>query len=270
MGGESDGSEPASPSHYQAWLFGPFRVRRNGVEIDDTVWSRKSARTLLKWFLLNTRHSFSAAELCEVLWPGARESDSINKLHVALHSLRHILEPDLPRGHVSTFIRTDHTGNYSFDPGDSWWTDVGATEWLWQSARTRRERDDKDGVISVLQRVLGYYGQGFLLEELYDDAFAPFREAQERKHDETLHTLLVLYSETGHRYEVMTCAQQILDRDPYSECAVMALVEVHVEQGNLAAAITELDRFIEKLADDLGVEPSSRLTELRERVLLSR
>lgn len=263
---QSDAAGPKSRNHFQAWLFGPFRVRRNGAELVDRGWSRKSARTLLKWFLLNPGRPFTTGELCEVLWTGRAGSDSIKKLHVTLHYLRHILEPDLPRGHDSTFIRTDDSGRYWFDPADSWWTDLGATEWLWSSANARRERADHPGAITILQRLLDYYGQGFLPEELYEDSFAPFRDAQDRKHDETLHALLGLYEATGRRYEALTCAQQILDRDPYSECAMTSLVEAQLEQGNRATAISELDRFVRRLEDDLGIRPSRRILDLRDRM----
>src|SRR5215216_3673014 len=110
-----------SPGRFQAWLFGPFRVLRDGAEIADPAWGRTSARTLLKWFLLNPGHTFSAAELCGVLWAGQSVTESLNKLHVTLHHLRHALEPDLPGRRPSSFIRTGDTSRYWFDPVDCWW-----------------------------------------------------------------------------------------------------------------------------------------------------
>jgi len=270
MGRRSDNPVLEPPLRFQAWLFGPFRVLRDGAEIADPAWRRASARTLLKWFLLNPCHRFSAAELCETLWAGRSRTESLNKLHVTLHHLRRVLEPDLPGRRPSSFIRTGENGRYWFDPLDCWWTDVGEMERLWRSARARSERGDPDVVIATLHRLLDYYSQGFLPEELYEDAFARFRDAHERRHDETLQALLKLYGDMGRRYEVLTCAQRMLDRDPYSECAVTALVESYLEQGNRAAAISELDRFVRLLNDDLGVQPSRRLMALRERMHPSR
>jgi DNA-binding SARP family transcriptional activator len=266
MSGRYDNPAREPPGRFRAWLFGPFRVLRDNAEIADSAWGRRSAQTLLKWFLLNPSHPFSSAELCGVLWAGQSGTERHNKLHVSLYYLRRVLEPDLPGRYPSSFIRTDETGRYRFDPLDCWWIDVGEMERLWRSARASSERGDNDAAVTTLHRLLDYYGQGFLPEELYEDAFAHFRDAHDRRHDEVLHALLELHGDMNHRYEVLTCAQRILDRDPYSESAMTALVEVYLWQGNFAAAISELDRFFRILNDDLGVPPSRHLIALRERV----
>lgn len=270
MDGPSNQPVLAPPCHFQAWLFGPFRVTRDSVEIADPTWSRKSARTLLKWFLLSPGRPFRGDELRAVLWAGRPRSDTAKHLHVTLHHLRHVLEPESPRRSLSRFIRTDATGRYWFDPLDRWWTDAGEMESLWKSAHASRERGDGDAAIAALQQLLDYYGQGFLPEELYEDAFAPFRDAYDREHDEALHALLKLYGAMDRRYEVLACAQQILDRDPYSEHAATALIEVYLAQGSPATAISELDRFVRLLHDDLGMRPSPDLVALRERLCRSR
>ncbi|MEU8238204.1 bacterial transcriptional activator domain-containing protein [Actinoplanes missouriensis] len=179
---------------------------------------------------------------------------------MTLHYLRRVLEPDLSSRCPSRFIHTD-AGRYWFDPQDSWWTDVDEMRQLWTPARAA-----DDAAIPALNRLLDYYRQGFLPEELYADAFAGFRDAHSRGHDEALHTLLGLYRDRGRRYETLTCAQQILDRDPYSEPTVTVLVEAHLEQGNRRAAIAELDRFLRVQGEDLGVKPSRHLLALRQRV----
>jgi DNA-binding SARP family transcriptional activator len=265
MGQRSDNLASELPGRFQAWCFGPFRVLRDGAEIADPAWGRRtSTRTLLKWFLLNPGEPFGPGELRDVLWPGRDGAKKANDLHVTLHGLRRVLEPGLSGRSPSRFIRTD-AGRYRFDPADRWWTDMQEVGRLWTSALASRDRGDHDEAIASLDRLLGYYSQGFLPEDLYTDAFAGFRDAQEQAHDEALRMLLGLYRDTGRRFEVVTCAQRILDRDGYAEFAVTALVEAHLEQGNLAAAIGELDRFTLVQENDLGVRPSPHLLRLRDR-----
>lgn len=266
MGRRSDNPANGPVGRFQAWFFGPFRVLRDGTEIADPAWGRRtSTRTLLKWFLLNPGQSFSTAELCEVLWSGSGGTKKVNDLHVTLHGLRRVLEPGLSGRSPSRFIHTD-SGRYRFDPADRWWTDVEETRRLWTSALGSRDSGAHAAAIASLDRLLDYYSQGFLPEEFYADAFAGFRDIQEQGHDEALRVLLGLYRDTGRRFEVLTCAQRILDRNPYSEFAVTALVEVHLEQGNPATAIAELNRFARIQEDDLGVRPSPHLLCLRDRV----
>ncbi|MFF4214138.1 BTAD domain-containing putative transcriptional regulator [Streptomyces sp. NPDC001796] len=220
---------------------------------------------MLKWFLLNPGQRFKVTELSEVLWPGCRR-DPANKLHVTQHALRHALEPELPGRRPSTFIRSDSQGRYWFDPCDRWWTDVDEAERLSASAHAAQEKGDTTAAITSYERLIEHYSRGFLPEDVYEDAFTPFRTAHDLRYEEALSRLLRLYRETGRRYEALRCAMGILDRDPYSEEAVTSVVEVHLEQGGVMGAISELERFIRTLEEDLGTTPSRELLALRERV----
>ncbi|MER7756984.1 BTAD domain-containing putative transcriptional regulator [Kitasatospora sp. NPDC097643] len=255
----------AAPTTHQAQLFGLFRVVRDGSPLGDPAWGRASARTLLKWFLLNPGQRFRPTELSEVLWPGCTRSPA-NRLHVTQHALRHALEPELPSRRPSTFIRSDADGRSWFDPGDRWWTDVDEVARLAKAARAAQDGGDTAAAITCYERMLAHYSRGFLPEDLYEDAFTPFRTAHDLAHSETLRRLLRLYRGTGQRYEALNCAMGILDRDPYSEEAVVSVVEVQVEQGCVTAAISELERFVRTVERDLGTPPSRELLTLQERV----
>ncbi|MFF7790874.1 BTAD domain-containing putative transcriptional regulator [Streptomyces sp. NPDC007991] len=274
-----DGSPGGSPDdagrsadarrEYEAWLFGPFRVHRAGAPLGDPCRGRASARTLLKWFLLNPGQEFRDSELADVLWPGS-PGDRANRLHVTQHSLRRILEPELATRQPSKFIRSDPNGHYWFDPSGCWWTDAENVVLLWKSACAARRAGNTPAAIASYERLLAYYDQGFLPEEVYHDAFAPFRAAHERGHEEALLQLLRLHRQTGHLYEALTCAMRILDRDPYSEEAATAVVEIHLQQGSLTGAVAQLEQFVGLLREDLGVPPSPELRALWERVRWAR
>ncbi|GLF93011.1 AfsR/SARP family transcriptional regulator [Streptomyces yaizuensis] len=240
-------------------------MRRGGAPLGDPRGGRASARTLLKWFLLNPGQKFRDIELSEVLWPG-RAGNRANGLHVTQHSLRRILEPELPSRRPSRFIRSDPHGHYWFDPSDCWWTDTDEVALLSASACAARRAGDARAATASYERLLAHYEQGFLPEEVYRDAFASFRAAHERGHEDTLIQLLRLHREAGHLYEVLTCATRILDRDPYSEEAATSVAEIHLEQGSPTGAMVQLEQFVRTLREDLGVAPGPELLALRERV----
>ncbi|PZT71073.1 hypothetical protein DN402_01680 [Streptomyces sp. SW4] len=153
---------------------------------------RASARTLLKWFLLNPGQEFRDVELAEVLWPGC-PGNRANRLHVTQHSLRRVLEPELASRQPSRFLRSDPHGHYWFDPGDRWWTDADEVAMLSKRACAARRAGDTRTAIAAYEGLLAHYDRGFLPEEVYQDAFAPFRAAHERGHEETLLQLLRLH-----------------------------------------------------------------------------
>ncbi|MFI6044695.1 BTAD domain-containing putative transcriptional regulator [Nocardia sp. NPDC051321] len=255
-------------SEYRAWLFGPFRVTRDDEPLGEPTWPRASARKLLKWLLLNPGESSGGTDLCDLLWPGRRSKDCTNRLHVTLHCLRQILEPDLARQQASTFIRTDRHGRYWFEPAGCWWLDVLETERLWQAARSARRNRDRAAAIVLYQQVISYYEQTFLPEDIYDDAFDPFRTSHGRRYDAVLRELLDLYLHEGLNYEVISCASALLENDPYSELAMRAIAEVNLREGNVTRASTELDRFVWTIEHDLGTAPGKDLLELRRRIRL--
>lgn len=261
------GRPPIVPptTRYQVTLFGPFRVLRNGIPLDEATWGRASAKSLLKWFILKPGCAFSASELSAVLWPGRDHASCANKLHVTLHALRRALEPDLPPRRLSTYICAGR-GHYWFDLTNDWWSDIAETGRLRQAAASASVRGDTTAAISFYERLLDYYDLGFLPEDIYDDVFAHPRAKHEHEHDDVLHSLLDLYRLTGRQFEALTCALAILDRVPYSHAAVLAAAEIHLQQGDVTAAQSQLDRFIDAVTRDLGVDPDPEVRALHELV----
>ncbi|KJK43547.1 hypothetical protein UK23_32805 [Lentzea aerocolonigenes] len=251
---------------YEAQFFGPFRVWRDGVPLAELNGGRTGARTLLKWFLLHPEQSVEATRLAALLWPREKSVNCTKKLYVTLHALRRALEPELTGRQPSRFVSVDQDSHYRFDLCGMWRTDVGEVERLWAMARSAAGRDDTAGEIRACERLLDHYRQGFLPEDVYEDAFAPHRSVQDRGHDAALRRLLRLYRGAGLNYEALTTAMEILDRDPYAEVAITALVEVHLDQGNSTVALSRLDSFITTAEEELGVEPSSELLRLHEQI----
>ena len=264
---ETDARAPASVQpKYEARFFGPFRVLLDGRSLGDRAWRRASARTLLKWFLLNPGELFRSSELYELLWPGQSHANNLNRIHVTLHHLRRVLEPGLSRRQQSTFIRSDRNGRYRFDFSDCWWVDAFEVQSLSKAAKAARKRGDALAGISMYRQLLDYYEQTFLPEDLYEDTFATFRATHDRDYDDALHQLLKLYLGTGDSYAALSCAMRILDRDPYSEDAVSAIVQLNLRQGNITGALLHLEEFLGTVKRDLGITPSQHLLGLRERI----
>src|SRR5947209_979594 len=94
-----------STTFYKVHFFGAFRVLRDNQPVGEPIWRRNKAKTLLKWFLLNAGRMFSTDQLIAGFWPDMSKTSAERNLHVAIHYLRHLLEPDLPPRHESKYIR---------------------------------------------------------------------------------------------------------------------------------------------------------------------
>src|SRR5581483_5838624 len=104
-----------SDALYKVHFFGLFRVLRDNQPLGEPVWRRNKAKSLLKWFLLNTGRMFSADQLIKSFWPDMTRASAERNFHVSIHYLRHLLEPDLPPRHESTYIRRNKDNLYWFE-----------------------------------------------------------------------------------------------------------------------------------------------------------
>src|SRR5947209_8451568 len=113
-----------STALYKVYFFGPFRVIRDNQPVGESAWRRNKAKALLKWFLLNSGRMFSADQLIERFWSDMIRSSAERNLHVAIHYLRHLLEPDLPPRHESKYIRRNKDNLYWFEIDETCWADI--------------------------------------------------------------------------------------------------------------------------------------------------
>ncbi|WBC14947.1 BTAD domain-containing putative transcriptional regulator [Micromonospora sp. WMMA1998] len=254
---------------YRASFFGAFRLWRDGQPLGEPNWRRNRAKTLLKWFLLNPSTPVSEQHLCTLLWPDRSREKAVNNLHVTVHFLRHVLQPGLPARGRSSFIRRDDRKFYWFDLNHRWWTDVQEVRQLSAAARCAAEAGQTDRAIALYRRSVGYYRLGFLPEDVYEDVFATYRTQFETAHVDALVQLTRLHLAADQLPRALTCASAVLAIDPYHERAVLSIVDVHRRQGNLTAAIRQLDDYLRVLREHLGVDPDTKLQALRYRLTMS-
>lgn len=269
--GQEDSSSPSQThARYKAFFFGPFRVTRDEQPLGEPTWRRNKARALLKWFLLNDGDLFSIEQLSKLFWPESTEKVAVNNLHVTLHYLRRVLEPELAHGEPSSFVRRNRHNYYWFDLRGVWWSDVSEVEYLSACAKETERTGDLAQTIALSNRLLAYYKLGFLPEDIYEDVFSPYRRQHEYAYTRLLERLLQLYIHTEQADEALSSALSLLSVDPYNENAVKAMVHIYLRQGNVTGALRQIDDFHRSLKEDLGIEPEKEVLVLRETILRAR
>ena len=257
-------------ARYNAFFFGPFRITRDEQPLGEPNWRRNKAKALLKWFLLNPGDLFSVEQLSRLFWPESSQKVATSNLHVTLHYLRYVLEPDLEHGKPSTFVRRNRHNYYWFDLGGVWWSDVSEVEYLSTRAKEAERRENLAETIALSNQLLAYYNLGFLPEDIYEDAFSPYRRQHEYTYIRLIEHLLQLYVRVEQQDEALSCALHLLSVDPYNENAVKAMVHIYLHQGNITGALRQLNDFQRSLQQDLGVEPEGEVLTLRETILRAR
>src|SRR5579875_985292 len=225
------------------------------------------AKMLLKWFLLNSGDLFSVEQLGNLLWPNVSMKTAVANLHVTIHYLRHVLEPELPPSHSSTFIRRNRHNYYWFEFNDVWWTDVLDIQYLSTLRKEAERSGDISRAIALSNQLVSYYSLEFLPEDIYEDIFLPYRRQHDYAYTQLLEHLMQLYTQTNQFGDALSCALRILAVDPYNENAVKTMVHTYVLQGNTISALRQLDDFQRFLKEDMGIEPGKEILALRNTIL---
>ena len=261
-------TERESMPLYKVHFFGPFRVIRGNQPVGEPVWRRNKAKALLKWFLLNPGRMFSTDQLLTSFWPDMPRSSAERNFHVAIHYLRHLLEPDLPARQQSKYIRRNKDNFYWFELDDNWWVDIFAIQHHYAEGKEAEQRNEQAMAITHYRQIVEYCRLGFLHEDAYEDTFSTSRRHYEHLYTQVLARLIHLYTEAGMIDEVLTYAHHALLIDPYCEVAVKAIACAYFLQGNTAGAIHQLDYFHACLKEDL-LEPGEELLSLRKELTKS-
>jgi DNA-binding SARP family transcriptional activator len=268
MYGEQEEHHPSfSHARYKAYLFGQFRIMRDEQPLGEQNWRRNKAKMLLKWFLLNPGELFSGEQLSKLFWPDITKGAAASNLHVTLHYLRHILEPELAPGCVSTFIRRNRHNYYWFELNNTWWADVYDIQHLSASAKEAERNKETFRAIALYCQLISHYRQGFLPEDVYEDLFSSYRRQHDYAYVQSLEHMMQLYLQESQLDDALSCALHILSLDPYSESAIKTMVHVYLRQGNTTSAIRQLDDFQHFLKQELGIEPGEEIRTLRKRIL---
>lgn len=268
---EKEAHHPSrSRARYKAYFFGPFRITLDEQPLGEPTWRRNKAKLLLKWFLLNPGDLFGVDQLSKLFWPDISMKAAASNLHVTIHYLRHVLEPELAPGCASTFIRRNRHNYYWFEFSDVWWTDVLDVQHLSTLTKEAERNGEISRAIALYGQLISYYSLEFLPEDIYEDIFSPYRRQHDYAYTQLLDHLMQLYTQAGRLDDALSCALRILSVDPYSENAVKTMVHIHLRQGNAVGAIRQLDDFQRFLKQDLGVEPGTEILTLRSSILKAR
>jgi DNA-binding SARP family transcriptional activator len=259
--------EREQDAKHRVYLFGQFRLFRESQPLGEPIWRRNKAKSLLKWFILNPGKLYAADQLIDLFWPELPVETGVGNLHVTIHYLRHLLEPQLPPRADSTFVRRNANNFYWFQMDETWWSDVLDVQMLLETAQKLDKQEDLLGAAFHYRKIVNYCQTGFLLEDAYEDWLQPYRHQYNYIYSQALIRLIEIHVKRREWYEVMDYAHQALAVDAYCEPAVKAIISVYLEQGNISSAIRKLDDFQLFLKRELGMAPSKDLLALRERII---
>lgn len=232
-------------------LLGPVRVRVGGRTVD--VGGPKQL-AVLAVLALSAGRETTPAQLAAALWGEDVPPSAGSTLRAYVSRLRsHLPDGVLTRGQVGWRLQVDRESVDVLRAGDL----------LGQAAEAAA-----DGERALIEQALRLW-RGRPLTDLVG---LPFAEAETRRLEElevcARERLLALRLAAGEAREVVVAASELVAAHPHRESAVTHLAVALARSGRHADALAAVESLRERLADDLGLDPSPALVDLQRRLLV--
>jgi DNA-binding SARP family transcriptional activator/tetratricopeptide (TPR) repeat protein len=217
--------------------------------------SRKARRVLAR--LAIARSTPVAAEaLADVVWGDAQPSHPVDQLSVLVSRLRSVLGAErITRGPAGYTLVAD-------------WLDVAVLGELATEARRRLDTGATAPATAAARAAIELLRGPVLPEEPPDSEWLEADRAEAARHAATVRLVAAEAALAGgDTWGAADAAQRALDAEPYDEAALRALMLAHERAGRPALALQAYASTAERLADDLGVDPSAETQAVHLRLL---
>ena len=241
----------------EIYLLGRFRVKIDGVPIDEKRWGRRSAKSLVKLLALKPFHALHREQIMDLLWAEYEPETAVNNLNKAIYRARRALEPDLAKGAHSQFILTPKNQIILESPG-SLWIDLDEFERL--AAYALRNNDIEAG-----QKAIELYQGDLLIEDIYEDWIYTRRESMRILFRKTATKTAVLSAANGNYPTSIEILRKLIAEDATDEHIHRLLMRFYAETGSKYQALKQFEHCRSALCA-LGIEPEPETIKLEQTI----
>jgi DNA-binding SARP family transcriptional activator len=249
---------PAGPG-LEVRLLGRFVVRRAGQEVAPAAFGGRLVQTLIR-VLVSRRGSFVSKDvLAEALWSERLPADPAANIEVLVSRARRAL------GDPSLILTVP--GGYAFASQDRCLVDAEAFVAAVRAGAAELAARSAAAALRHFREALERWEGEPLAEDAYADWAQDYRRTLARAHLEALEGAVGAALAAGQAGEAVGLAEQAATLEPLREASQLLLVEALAAAGDQAGALAAFAAFRERLAAELGLDPSPQAAELERRIL---
>ncbi|MEO5941498.1 MAG: BTAD domain-containing putative transcriptional regulator, partial [Candidatus Limnocylindrales bacterium] len=244
---------PAAPPPLTIRLLGGFEIFLAGWPVDLSS-VRPRARALLRLLCLNAGSAIHHEVIEALLWPEADREASSRNLHVAVASLRRILEPGSARGSFQLLRREGDA--YRLALADGAEVDLLRYERALAAGRLAAEHGDDDGAVTWYAEALEAYGGDLLPEDGPAEWVADRREEARLGTVEASQWIAEIHLRRGDTEGAARAATAGLRIERYHDPLWRLLIRSRDEAGDQGAASRARSAY-DQMLSELGVQPTA-------------
>jgi tetratricopeptide (TPR) repeat protein len=222
--------------------------------VEPQAFGSRKARLALQLLAMAGGQAVSSGVLIDALWGDAPPARPDDQLAVLMSRLRSALGRD----------RIEHRDSGYLLHCD--WLDATELAVLTDEVERRQKTGNVMGAVAAARVALSLVrGEG---PQPLPGEWAQLRHAElERLAGRTRRVAATVLLEAGDWMAAADAATAALERDPYDEAALRVLLRAYVMGGRVAAALATYASARERLADELGTDPSPQTAALYTAIL---
>lgn len=202
----------------------------------DLAVLRPRIRRLLRLLAFRAGRPVHREVLTEALWPGADPATGGRNLHVAVSTLRHVLEADLPGGTARSLIRREGETYMLCLPEDAI-VDVVEFDGRLAAAQAAADRNDVTEALHQFRRALALYEADLLPEEGPSDWIVRERDRRRLDVSELAGILAEALLTAGEPSEAAWVCRRGIHVDRYHDALWRTLAQACELAGDQAASV---------------------------------
>jgi DNA-binding SARP family transcriptional activator len=230
----------------QLRVLGGFELTTGGVIVDQFA-VRPRARKVLHVLAMQVGRAVHRDMLAQAVWPDTGPDAARRSVHVAISSLRHLLEPDSQRGQSLLLPRLGDAYTLALPEGSR--CDLLEFEAGLVAARTARLSGDGQAERSSLRRALDHYGGDLMPEDGSAEWVVAERERLRVAAASASEQLARADSAAGDVLAALEHARRALSFDTYRDSTWRLLIQLHERAGDMSAAHAVRQKYERMLAE---------------------
>jgi non-specific serine/threonine protein kinase len=250
-------------------LLGRFQVWRGESVLQPRDWIDRKVPALFKLLVSERGRVYSQDELLELLWPEMSPEQGIKNLRVRVSQLRNLLGPKRKHGKNSGYILTTKEG-YCFNAQAACGLDTEAMRQHVQAAQASEAAGRWPEALENYQQAVTLYRGDYLAEDPYEEWTLVPRERWRELYLLALSHLAECEARLGQYSRAIQHCRRLLELAPCRESFSRQKMLYHHLIGERSEALQTYHACVQRLKDELEVEPSPETRELHRQILEDR
>lgn len=244
-------------------LFGGLSVEGPQGPVPDRAWGKRKARLLFAMLAINRGQDVPRDVIFDRLWPDMPAERAQSNFYVTWSYMKKALAACA--GDPTPYL--EHRGGVCRIVPETVNTDLAEFFEAAEAIRRAKASDEPGAIVDAAERMAALYAGELLAGDLYEDWCSDIRERVRHEFSDAMLAGAEVLASSGELARAVRLVRAALAYDPWREDLYQAALRYQIMAGQRSGAIETYMACRDRLAEDLGLDPSVETQRLYEQVL---